>query len=125
MLSSEGCMACQRKAQRHTYPICENIFEDHYWRVCHAFNISLSGWLIIGALRHIETLADISSEEATTLKVIRKTSKALEQVTGAVKIYSIMFAEHRHFRRGERPLAPTRIKCKGRCRFIKNFREDE
>ena len=91
-------MACQRNAERHTYPICENIFEDSYWRVCHAFNTSLPGWLIIGALRHVETLADIKPEEAATLgEVIRKTSKALKQVTGAVKIYSVMFAEHSKF----------------------------
>jgi diadenosine tetraphosphate (Ap4A) HIT family hydrolase len=98
MNSLEGCLACQRNSERHTYPICENIFENNYWRVCHAFNTSLPGWLIIGALRHIETLAEITPEEAATLgEVIRKTSKALKQVTGAVKIYSIMFAEHKQF----------------------------
>jgi diadenosine tetraphosphate (Ap4A) HIT family hydrolase len=90
------CMACQLTAERFTKPVCKSIFENDSWRIMHAFNTSLPGWLIIGALRHIETLADLTPEEAASLgELIRKTSKAVKQVTGAVKIYSIMFAEHR------------------------------
>jgi diadenosine tetraphosphate (Ap4A) HIT family hydrolase len=89
------CLTCQRNAERHTYPICENIFEDDYWRVCHAFNTSLPGWLVIVALRHIERLAELTSGEAASIgELIRKTSKALQQTTGATKTYSIQFAEH-------------------------------
>jgi diadenosine tetraphosphate (Ap4A) HIT family hydrolase len=94
----DRCQACQRNAERFSYPVCENIFEDNYWRVCHAFNTSLPGWLIISALRHSETLADLTAEEASSVgEVIRKTSKALQHVTGAVKTYSIMFAEKPQF----------------------------
>jgi diadenosine tetraphosphate (Ap4A) HIT family hydrolase len=89
------CLTCQRNAERHTYPIAENIFENDYWRVCHAFNTSLPGWLVIVALRHIGTLAELTSEEAMSMgELTRKTSKALREVTGAVKTYSIQFAEH-------------------------------
>jgi diadenosine tetraphosphate (Ap4A) HIT family hydrolase len=98
MASVESCSACQRNTERHTYPICENIFEDSYWRVCHAFNTSLPSWLIIVALRHVETLAEITPEEAASLgEITRKTSKALKQATEAVKIYSVMFSEHPNF----------------------------
>ncbi len=103
-------MACQRNAERFTYPICENILEDDYWRVCHAFNTSLPGWLIIGALRHVETLAELTTEEATSLgEIIRKTSKALQHVTGAVKIYSIMFAEKAQFSHVHFHIVPRHI----------------
>jgi diadenosine tetraphosphate (Ap4A) HIT family hydrolase len=89
------CLSCQLTTERFTKPVCENIFENSFWRIAHAYNTSLSGWLVIVALRHIETLADLTSEEAVSLgEMIRKTSKAVQQVTSAVKTYSIMFAEH-------------------------------
>lgn len=91
----KACLTCQRNAERHTYPLSENIFEDTHWRVCHAFNTSLPGWLVIVALRHIGTLAELTPEEASSIgELIRKTSKALQEVTGAAKTYSIQFAEH-------------------------------
>ncbi len=99
----EDCTACQLNNERFSKSIAENIFENDYWRVMHAFNTSLLGWLVIGALRHIETLADMKPEEALSLgELIRKTSKAIQTITGAEKAYSIMFSDkpdfsHVHF----------------------------
>lgn len=98
----EICLTCQLNANRHSQ-LCEGLFEDAHWRVAHAYNTSLPGWLIIASLRHIPTIADMNDLEAASLgTLIHRVSKAVQAVTGAVKTYVIQFAEqpghsHVHF----------------------------
>jgi len=98
----ETCLTCQLNANRHSQ-LCECLYEDTHWRVAHAFNTSLPGWLIIASLRHIPAIADMNHLEAASLgSLIHRVSKAVQAVTDAAKTYVIQFAEqpghsHVHF----------------------------
>lgn len=98
----EACITCQLNNNRHSQ-LCEGLYEDAHWRVAHAFNTSLPGWLIIISLRHISNIAEMNNLEAASLgTLIHRVSKAVQAVTGAVKTYVIQFAEqtghsHVHF----------------------------
>ncbi len=75
-------------------PLCERIYEEGHWRVVHSYDSSLEGWLCIVHTEKITRLSHMTPEDAAILgTLIRKLSIALERVTGAVKTYSIMFAE--------------------------------
>lgn len=64
------------------------------WRVALDFNSSLEGWLVLAPLRHVESLAELTADEATGLGgLLRNASVALEAVTGCLKTYVMLFAE--------------------------------
>ena len=89
------CMTCHLTAIRHQQPICERIYETEHWRVAHAFNTSLPGWLVVIAKRHVESFAELTEAEAAAFgPFLHRVSRALQEVTGAVKTYTILFAEH-------------------------------
>ena len=88
-------MTCQLTAIRHSQPLCERIYEEEHWRVVHAFNTSLPGWLVVIAKRHVASFAELTDEEALSFgPFLHRVSKALQGATGAVKTYTILFAEH-------------------------------
>ena len=88
-------MTCDLTARRHQGPLCENIYEDEHWRVVHAFNTSLPGWLVVVAKRHVASFAELTEAEALGFgPLLHRVSRALQEVTGAVKTYTILFAEH-------------------------------
>lgn len=89
------CMTCHLTAIRHQQGLCERIFETEHWRVVHAFNTSLPGWLVVIAKRHVESFAELSEAEAAEFgSFLHSVSRALQQVTGALKTYTVLFAEH-------------------------------
>ena len=89
------CTTCHLTAIRHEQPLCERIFETEHWRVVHAFNTSLPGWLVVIAKRHAESFADLTAAEAAEFgPFLHRVSRALQAVTGAVKTYTVLFAEH-------------------------------
>lgn len=97
------CFSCSQAAQLDQLPPRENIWTDGLWRVAHAFNSALPGWLVLLPLRHIESLADLTPAEAIALgPLLQRTSEALSEVAGCEKTYVILFAEapgfhHLHF----------------------------
>ena len=89
------CVTCHLTAIRYQEPLCERIYEDEYWRVAHAFNTSLPGWLVVVSMRHVASFAELTEAKAASLgPLLHRTSKALQEVTGAVKTYMVLFAEH-------------------------------
>ncbi len=89
------CMTCHLTAIRHEQPLCERIYETEHWRVVHAFNTSLPGWLVVIAKRHAESFAELTEAEAAEFgPFLHRVSRALREVTGAVKTYTVLFAEH-------------------------------
>ncbi len=72
---------------------------DH-WRVT-AHRSALAGWMLVMPLRHIETLADLTEQEAAELgPILRTAAKVQEREFGALKSYVMQFAEgvkHAHF----------------------------
>ena len=94
------CYACKVTAEGEAAPLWERIYVDEHWRVAHAYDSSLPGWLVLVARRHIESLAEATEREAAALgPLLRALSLALQDVTGATKAYVMFFAEdprHRH-----------------------------
>ncbi len=94
------CMTCYLTAIRLKQPLCERIFETEHWRVVHAFNTSLPGWLVVVSMRHASSFADLTEEEALSFgPFLRRVSRALQEVTGTVRTYTVLFAEkseHQH-----------------------------
>lgn len=89
------CMTCELTAKRHQQPLCERIYETEHWRVVHAFNTSLPGWLVVISMRHVGSFAELTEAEALSFgPFLHRVSKALQEVTGAVKTYTVLFAEH-------------------------------
>jgi len=63
--------------------------------VVHAFGTSVEGWLVLVVRRHVNTLAELTDEEAADLgPLVRDVSKALQATTGCAKTYIAQFAEH-------------------------------
>ena len=94
------CFACWNTAQGDALPPRERVFLDEHWRVAHSYSVALPGWLVVLPIRHIESVAELSPEEAAGLGgLLRGLSVALVEVTGAVKTYVMQFGEaegHRH-----------------------------
>ena len=89
------CTTCHLTDIRHEQPLCERIYETEHWRVVHAFNTSLPGWLVVIAKRHAESFADLTAAEAAEFgPFLYRVSRAVQAVTGAVKTYTVLFAEH-------------------------------
>lgn len=66
---------------------------DH-WRVAHAFNSTLAGWLVLVPTRHVLAFTELKPAAADELGgVVRRMSTALEAVTGCVKTYLMQFSE--------------------------------
>ena len=95
-----SCMTCHLTTIRQQEPLCERIFETEHWRVVHAFNTSLLGWLVVVSMRHVESFVELTEEEALSFgPFLHRVSRALQEVTGAAKTYTVLFAEkseHQH-----------------------------
>src|SRR4051812_12353714 len=79
-------------------PPREVVAAAEYWRVAHAFDSALPGWLVLVPRRHVTAIADLSDEEAAGLGLWQlKLSRALRAVTGCVKSYVMQFAEQEGF----------------------------
>ena len=72
--------------------------ETGHWRVAHAFDTSLAGWLVLLPTRHVTSFATVAPEAAEELGgLVRRLSVALEAVTGCVKTYLMQFSEAEGF----------------------------
>ncbi|EWT02554.1 HIT family hydrolase [Intrasporangium oryzae NRRL B-24470] len=92
-----GCSPCDQQATSPRPPR-EEVLATNHWRVAHAFNSALPGWLILLPTRHIAYFAELTAAEAQELGgVIRRLSAALEVVTGCVKTYLMQFSEAEGF----------------------------
>ncbi len=102
---SDQCLTCELIARRdeNEAPLWDSIYRSSYWDVVHSYNVSLLGWLVLIARRHIAAIDEMTEAEALELgQLIRRTSLALKEATGCVKTYVVQFAEaaghsHVHF----------------------------
>ena len=97
MSGSSPCKTCELTARRRLgkAPLWDSIYQTNFWDVAHAFNTSLPGWLVLVLQRHIESLDELTDQEAVELGLlIRRVSLSLKTVVGCVKTYVIQFAEH-------------------------------
>jgi diadenosine tetraphosphate (Ap4A) HIT family hydrolase len=103
------CYTCAGDAVADQAPPWERIASDSLWRVAHAFNSALPGWLVLMPRRHVTAIADLTDSEASLLGTWQvRLSRALQQVLGCQKTYVAQFAEaegfsHVHFHIVPRP----------------------
>jgi diadenosine tetraphosphate (Ap4A) HIT family hydrolase len=92
------CYACRNNDRLDQLPPRERIAADQHWRVAHAFNSTLPGWLVLVPRRHVTTIAELTDDEAAALGTWQvRLSRALHEVTGCVKTYVMQFAEQEGF----------------------------
>ena len=97
------CRSCEVTDRLDGLPPRERIVLDDLWRVAHAFDTALPGWLVLLPRRHVTAIADLTDAEAVALGTWQvRLSRALHAVTGCVKTYVVQFAEadgfaHVHF----------------------------
>lgn len=103
MAADSECYSCDRNAEFDELPPRERVAADDLWRVAHAFDSVLPGWLILLPRRHVTTLAELTDAEAAGLGGWQvRLSRALAAVTGCAKTYVAQFADgpgfaHVHF----------------------------
>src|SRR3954452_7414092 len=92
-----GCFPCDQQAAGDRPPR-EEVVHTAHWRVAHAFNSTLPGWLVVLPTRHVTAFTQLSPEAADELGgLVRRLSLALEQVSGCVKTYLMQFSEAEGF----------------------------
>jgi diadenosine tetraphosphate (Ap4A) HIT family hydrolase len=92
-----GCYSCDQQAALSPPPREDVVHSDH-WRVAHAFNSTLPGWLVLAPTRHVTSFTELTADAADELgALVRSLSAALETVTGCVKTYLMQFSEAEGF----------------------------
>jgi diadenosine tetraphosphate (Ap4A) HIT family hydrolase len=97
------CYSCSQEREFNRLPVRERIVHDEHWRLAHAINTALPGWLVLLPRRHVTAIADLTDIEAARLGTWQvAASRALHAVTGCTKTYVAQFAEaegfsHVHF----------------------------
>lgn len=99
MMIIDDCFSCAQTPHLADLPIHECMYNDGLWRVAHALNSALPGWLVLLPLRHVESLVDLTADEAAALgPLLQRVSAALCHVTGCAKTYVALYAELPRFR---------------------------
>lgn len=92
-----GCYSCEHDAATDPPPR-DAVVVTAYWRVAHAFNSSLPGWLVMVPRRHVTALDELDDAEMVELGLLQgRVSAALRTVVGCTKTYSALFAEAEGF----------------------------
>ena len=92
-----GCFPCDQQAAVSPPPREDVVHTDH-WRVAHAFNSTLPGWLVLLPTEHVTSFTELTTAAADELGgLVRRLGTALEAVTGCVKTYLMQFSEAEGF----------------------------
>lgn len=103
MTTVTGCYSCSRNTEFDRLPPRERVAADDLWRVAHAFDSALPGWLVLLPRRHVTSIAALTDVEASSLGSWQvRLSRALHKVTSCEKTYIAQFGEaegfaHVHF----------------------------
>jgi diadenosine tetraphosphate (Ap4A) HIT family hydrolase len=96
-MNTTDCLACTQTAAE-TLPDREQVVRTEHWRVAHAFDSALPGWLVFLPSRHITSFTELPEEAAAEVgPLLLDLSYALHTVVGCVKTYQMMFAEAEGF----------------------------
>jgi diadenosine tetraphosphate (Ap4A) HIT family hydrolase len=92
------CYPCAWNALLDELPPRERLVVYEGWRLAHAFNTSLAGWLVAMPLRHVESFAELTPAEAASFAVLtRAASAALVEIVGCAKTYVVILGEEPGF----------------------------
>ena len=98
----DGCYSCSVELDDEL-PSWQRVVVTDRWRAAHAFNTSLPGWLVVVPRRHVLSLAELEPDESAQLgPLLADLTRALQQTTGCLKTYVMLYAEaegfeHLHF----------------------------
>ena len=93
-----SCYACDNNARLDDLPPRERVVARRGWRVAHAFNASLRGWLVLVPLRHLERFSELTDDEAAAFgSLAHACSRALEEEVGCAKTYVVVLGEQEGF----------------------------
>ncbi len=96
-MAALGCFSCKNTLDPSPPPR-EAIVRTDHWRVAHAFDTALPGWLVIVPTEHILSLDELSSDAAVELgPLLRNLTRGLIAVTGCEKTYVMLIAEKQGF----------------------------
>jgi len=93
-VAHDACVTC--RANRGEIPAPGGvIYEDAHWRLEHTFEpIPMVGWLVLKPLRHTESVADLTPDEAASLgPLLQRVAAAMTEVLTPVKVYVSLYAE--------------------------------
>lgn len=95
MTADEGaCFACRQNAAVDRLPLRERILLTEHWRVAHAFDTSLPGWLVVGPRVHVLAFDDLCAAAAAELGgILHRLTAALRACVGCTKTYVMLYAE--------------------------------
>ncbi|MDQ0831917.1 diadenosine tetraphosphate (Ap4A) HIT family hydrolase [Streptomyces achromogenes] len=102
-MTNSDCYTCGKEEEFDDLPPRECVVHDQHWRVAHAFNTAVPGWLVLLPRRHVAAVHDLTDAEASALGMWQvRLSQALRSITGCTKTYVVQFAEaegfaHVHF----------------------------
>ena len=87
MTQPPTCGVCQSLAS-------PSLYEDDLWCVRHAEPAGVPGWMLLISKRHVAGLAHFDDREAAAIgPALRHFERVLEQVTGALRIYTAAMGE--------------------------------
>jgi len=92
-----ACRTCELIDRRDAgeAPAWDCILRSSQWDVVHAYGTSIEGWMVLVVRRHITAVAELTDEEARDMgPLIKRVSRALQDVVGCAKTYVAQFAEH-------------------------------
>ena len=62
-MTTPDCFICSKEAEFDDLPPRECVVHDQYWRVAHAFNAAVPGWLLLLPRRHVAAVPDLTDAE--------------------------------------------------------------
>jgi len=106
-----NCLSCHgNNSAPGSLPPRESIFDNGLWRVAHAINCALPGWIVVIPKRHILSLSELTPEEATILgPLLASLSKALEATFKVPKAYVVFLAEKPGFEHAHLHVIPRPV----------------
>lgn len=89
----DDCYNCRLEAAPDLPPR-EAVVRTPYWRVAHAFDSALPGWLVLVPTEHLLALHELSEPALVELGRLQgQLAQALHEVLGAQKTYLMQFSE--------------------------------
>lgn len=88
------CVACRANRGAIVAP-GGALYDDGLWRLEHTFEpIPMVGWLVLKPIRHVESLADLTADEAAALgPLLQRITRAMRETLAPAKVYAALFAE--------------------------------
>lgn len=89
------CFLCQKHAGKVASPPGGYIYEDTYWRVCHApVDKGPLGTLFVESQRHFLDFSEaLPAETASYGPLLKKLYAELKSITGAERVYQVIMLE--------------------------------